>query len=109
MEFRTYPSTYRWLFKSVFCIHIVFSSALNRYVPCRCVELVINEQMSKYKARLKDISSLEFAESKAKSRLTHIRKSMVRSDPCQSSELFSLRPSDILIMMRVLVREILIA
>nr|XP_046248985.1 unconventional myosin-IXAb-like isoform X5 [Scatophagus argus] len=41
-----------------------------------CVELVINEQMSKYKARLKDISSLEFAESKAKSRLTHIRKSM---------------------------------
>uniref|UniRef100_A0A8C4IMD7 Unconventional myosin-IXa-like n=1 Tax=Dicentrarchus labrax TaxID=13489 RepID=A0A8C4IMD7_DICLA len=45
-----------------------------------CVELIINEQMSKYKARLKDISSLEFAESKAKSRLTHIRKSMVRSD-----------------------------
>ncbi|XP_041794707.1 unconventional myosin-IXAa-like isoform X6 [Chelmon rostratus] len=41
-----------------------------------CVELIINEQMSKYKARLKDISSLEFAESKAKSRLTHIRKSM---------------------------------
>uniref|UniRef100_A0A672IU69 Myosin IXAb n=1 Tax=Salarias fasciatus TaxID=181472 RepID=A0A672IU69_SALFA len=42
-----------------------------------CVELIINEQMSKYKARLKDISSLEFAESKAKSRLTHIRRSMV--------------------------------
>uniref|UniRef100_A0A665UUT4 Myosin IXAb n=1 Tax=Echeneis naucrates TaxID=173247 RepID=A0A665UUT4_ECHNA len=41
-----------------------------------CVELIINEQMRKYKARLKDISSLEFAESKAKSRLTHIRKSM---------------------------------
>ncbi|XP_030586594.1 unconventional myosin-IXAb-like isoform X2 [Archocentrus centrarchus] len=41
-----------------------------------CVELIINEQMSKYKARLKDISSLEFAENKAKSRLTHIRKSM---------------------------------
>ncbi|XP_075875447.1 unconventional myosin-IXAb-like isoform X4 [Nelusetta ayraudi] len=41
-----------------------------------CVELVINEQMSKYRARLKDISSLEFAESKAKSRLTHIRRSM---------------------------------
>ncbi|XP_008289780.1 unconventional myosin-IXa-like isoform X2 [Stegastes partitus] len=41
-----------------------------------CVELIINEQMSKYKARLKDISSLEFAESKAKNRLTHIRKSM---------------------------------
>ncbi|XP_065813032.1 unconventional myosin-IXAb isoform X1 [Labrus bergylta] len=41
-----------------------------------CVELIINEQMSKYRARLKDISSLEFAESKAKSRLTHIRKSM---------------------------------
>ncbi|XP_014192066.1 unconventional myosin-IXAb isoform X3 [Haplochromis burtoni] len=41
-----------------------------------CVELIINEQMSKYKARLKDISSLEFAENKAKSRLTHIRRSM---------------------------------
>ncbi|XP_044212401.1 unconventional myosin-IXAa-like [Thunnus albacares] len=41
-----------------------------------CVELIINEQMSKYKARLKDINSLEFAESKAKSRLTHIRRSM---------------------------------
>ncbi|XP_078023851.1 unconventional myosin-IXAa-like isoform X14 [Epinephelus lanceolatus] len=41
-----------------------------------CVELIINEQMGKYKARLKDISSLEFAESKAKSRLTHIRRSM---------------------------------
>uniref|UniRef100_A0A4W6C9S6 Myosin IXAb n=1 Tax=Lates calcarifer TaxID=8187 RepID=A0A4W6C9S6_LATCA len=45
-----------------------------------CVELIINEQMRKYRARLKDISSLEFAESKAKSRLTHIRKSMVRPD-----------------------------
>lgn len=52
---------------------------MNDSLCCRCVELVINEQMSKYKARLKDISSLEFAESKAKSRLTHIRKSMVRA------------------------------
>nr|XP_046248989.1 unconventional myosin-IXAa-like isoform X9 [Scatophagus argus] len=50
-----------------------------------CVELVINEQMSKYKARLKDISSLEFAESKAKSRLTHIRKSMSKGRVRQSS------------------------
>uniref|UniRef100_A0A3Q1FCY9 Myosin IXAb n=1 Tax=Acanthochromis polyacanthus TaxID=80966 RepID=A0A3Q1FCY9_9TELE len=50
-----------------------------------CVELIINEQMSKYKARLKDISSLEFAESKAKSRLTHIRKSMGKSRVRQSS------------------------
>uniref|UniRef100_A0A8C2WXQ9 Myosin IXA n=1 Tax=Cyclopterus lumpus TaxID=8103 RepID=A0A8C2WXQ9_CYCLU len=41
-----------------------------------CVELIINEQMGKYKARLKDINSLEFAESKAKSRLTLVRKSM---------------------------------
>ncbi|TNN00419.1 hypothetical protein fugu_011665 [Takifugu bimaculatus] len=41
-----------------------------------CVELVINEQMNKYRACLKDISSLEFAENKAKSRLTHIRRSM---------------------------------
>ncbi|KAA8590309.1 hypothetical protein FQN60_014243, partial [Etheostoma spectabile] len=50
-----------------------------------CVELIINEQMSKYKARLKDISSLEFAESKAKSRLTHIRKSMCKGRVRQSS------------------------
>uniref|UniRef100_A0A8K9XR22 Myosin IXA n=1 Tax=Oncorhynchus mykiss TaxID=8022 RepID=A0A8K9XR22_ONCMY len=42
-----------------------------------CVELIIGEQMNKYSARLKDINSLEFAENKAKSRLTHIRKSMV--------------------------------
>ncbi|XP_073669193.1 unconventional myosin-IXAa isoform X2 [Paramisgurnus dabryanus] len=41
-----------------------------------CVELIICEQMNKYKARLKDISTLEFAESKAKSRLTFIRRSM---------------------------------
>uniref|UniRef100_A0A4W5P7N3 Myosin IXAb n=1 Tax=Hucho hucho TaxID=62062 RepID=A0A4W5P7N3_9TELE len=43
-----------------------------------CVELIIGEQMNKYRARLKDINSLEFAENKAKSRLTHIRRSMVR-------------------------------
>uniref|UniRef100_A0A8C1SVW5 Myosin IXAb n=1 Tax=Cyprinus carpio TaxID=7962 RepID=A0A8C1SVW5_CYPCA len=41
-----------------------------------CVELIICEQMRKYKARLKDINTLEFAEIKAKSRLTHIRRSM---------------------------------
>ncbi|KAL7867783.1 hypothetical protein SRHO_G00091670 [Serrasalmus rhombeus] len=41
-----------------------------------CVELIICEQMNKYKARLKDINTLEFAESKAKSRLTHIKRSM---------------------------------
>ncbi|KAK3533896.1 hypothetical protein QTP70_034428, partial [Hemibagrus guttatus] len=41
-----------------------------------CVELIIYEQMNKYKARLKDINTLEFAESKAKSRLTIIRRSM---------------------------------
>uniref|UniRef100_A0A8C5FAR7 Myosin IXA n=1 Tax=Gadus morhua TaxID=8049 RepID=A0A8C5FAR7_GADMO len=46
-----------------------------------CVELIINEQMRKYTARLKDISSLEFAESKAKSRLMHIKSSLVRSKP----------------------------
>ena len=51
--------------------------------PCRCVELIINEQMRKYTARLKDISSLEFAESKAKSRLMHIKSSLVRSKPCK--------------------------
>uniref|UniRef100_A0A8D2Q997 Myosin IXA n=1 Tax=Varanus komodoensis TaxID=61221 RepID=A0A8D2Q997_VARKO len=43
-----------------------------------CVELIVVEQMNKYRARLKDISSLEFAESKAKSRLSLIRRSMVR-------------------------------
>ncbi|XP_015198980.2 unconventional myosin-IXAa isoform X3 [Lepisosteus oculatus] len=41
-----------------------------------CVELIIGEQMNKYKARLKDINSLEFAENKAKSRLSLIRRSM---------------------------------
>uniref|UniRef100_A0A672SL03 Unconventional myosin-IXa-like n=1 Tax=Sinocyclocheilus grahami TaxID=75366 RepID=A0A672SL03_SINGR len=41
-----------------------------------CVELIICEQMRKYKARLKDINTLEFAENKAKSRLTHIRRSL---------------------------------
>ncbi|XP_040269613.1 unconventional myosin-IXa isoform X1 [Bufo bufo] len=41
-----------------------------------CVELIVVEQMNKYKARLKDINSLEFAENKAKSRLSLIRRSM---------------------------------
>ncbi|XP_039995210.1 unconventional myosin-IXAa isoform X3 [Xiphias gladius] len=41
-----------------------------------CVELIICEQMNKYKVRLKDISTLEFAENKAKCRLTLIRRSM---------------------------------
>ncbi|XP_063170325.1 unconventional myosin-IXa [Candoia aspera] len=41
-----------------------------------CVELIVIEQMNKYRARLKDISSLEFAENKAKSRLSLIRRSM---------------------------------
>uniref|UniRef100_A0A8K9UNC8 Myosin IXA n=1 Tax=Oncorhynchus mykiss TaxID=8022 RepID=A0A8K9UNC8_ONCMY len=44
-----------------------------------CVELIIGEQMNKYCARLKDINSLEFAENKAKCRLTLIRRSMVKS------------------------------
>uniref|UniRef100_A0A8D0GYY1 Myosin IXA n=1 Tax=Sphenodon punctatus TaxID=8508 RepID=A0A8D0GYY1_SPHPU len=43
-----------------------------------CVELIVLEQMNKYRARLKDINSLEFAENKAKSRLSLIRRSMVR-------------------------------
>lgn len=51
---------------------------LNFLSHCRCVELVICEQMNKYRVRLKDINSLEFAESKAKSRLTLIRRSMVK-------------------------------
>uniref|UniRef100_A0A803Y3V4 Myosin IXA n=1 Tax=Meleagris gallopavo TaxID=9103 RepID=A0A803Y3V4_MELGA len=51
-----------------------------------CVELIVIEQMNKYKARLKDINSLEFAENKAKSRLSLIRRSMVRccTSPCCS-------------------------
>ncbi|XP_037547575.1 unconventional myosin-IXAa isoform X2 [Nematolebias whitei] len=42
-----------------------------------CVELVICEQMNKYKVRLKDISTLEFAENKAKCKLSVIRRSML--------------------------------
>ncbi|XP_048473063.1 unconventional myosin-IXAa isoform X2 [Rhincodon typus] len=41
-----------------------------------CVELIIVEQMNKYRARLKDINSLEFAENKAKNRLSLIRHSI---------------------------------
>lgn len=68
-----------------------------RYLSCsicmfylsllRCVELIICEQMRKYKARLKDINTLEFAENKAKSRLTHIRRSMVSDTTAQSPRL----------------------
>ncbi|XP_053497500.1 unconventional myosin-IXAb isoform X3 [Ictalurus furcatus] len=50
-----------------------------------CVELIIGEQVNKYRARLKDISTLEFAESKAKIRLTHIRRSMGKSRFSKSS------------------------
>ncbi|XP_062849120.1 unconventional myosin-IXAb isoform X2 [Trichomycterus rosablanca] len=50
-----------------------------------CVELIICEQVNKYKARLKDINTLEFAESKAKLRLTHIRRSLGKSQLCKSS------------------------
>ncbi|XP_067091256.1 unconventional myosin-IXAb [Osmerus mordax] len=52
-----------------------------------CVELVINEQMSKYKARLKDISSLEFAENKARSRLSHLRRTMGKGSVCGSGHI----------------------
>lgn len=55
-----------------------------------CVELIVIEQMNKYKARLKDINSLEFAESKAKSRLSLIRRSMVRCQRPLSRPVFSL-------------------
>lgn len=50
-----------------------------------CVELIICEQMNKYKVRLKDISTLEFAENKAKCKLTLIRRSMVRFNSVTSS------------------------
>uniref|UniRef100_A0AAY4CPA9 Unconventional myosin-IXa n=1 Tax=Denticeps clupeoides TaxID=299321 RepID=A0AAY4CPA9_9TELE len=50
-----------------------------------CVELIIAEQMIKYKTRLKDISSLEFAENKAKSRLTLIRRSMGKGHMSRTS------------------------
>lgn len=65
-----------------FCVKCLFDLYL-----LRCVELIICEQMRKYKARLKDINTLEFAESKAKSRLTHIRRSMVSDTRPQSSRL----------------------
>lgn len=56
-----------------------FRPSMNVFSPSRsrCVELIICEQMNKYRVRLKDINSLEFAEVKAKSRLTLIRRSMV--------------------------------
>ncbi|XP_068598341.1 unconventional myosin-IXAa [Brachionichthys hirsutus] len=41
-----------------------------------CVEVIICRQMHKYRVRIKDISSLEFAENEAKCRLTFIRRSM---------------------------------
>lgn len=46
--------------------------------PCSCVEVIICEQMNKYKVRIKDINTLEFAETKAKCRLSVIQRSMVR-------------------------------
>ncbi|XP_058263727.1 unconventional myosin-IXAb isoform X2 [Hemibagrus wyckioides] len=57
-----------------------------------CVEMIICEQVNKYRARLKDISTLEFAESKAKIRLTHIRRSMAKSRFSKSSPLTSPSP-----------------
>ncbi|XP_054418171.1 unconventional myosin-IXa isoform X7 [Pteronotus mesoamericanus] len=50
-----------------------------------CVELIVVEQMNKYKARLKDISSLEFAENKAKTRLSLIRRSMGKGRLCRGN------------------------
>uniref|UniRef100_A0A3P8VL15 Myosin IXA n=1 Tax=Cynoglossus semilaevis TaxID=244447 RepID=A0A3P8VL15_CYNSE len=41
-----------------------------------CVEVIICEQMNKYKVRIKDINTLEFAETKAKCRLSVIQRSM---------------------------------
>ncbi|XP_061036098.1 unconventional myosin-IXa isoform X2 [Eubalaena glacialis] len=64
-----------------------------------CVELIVVEQMNKYKARLKDISSLEFAENKAKTRLSLIRRSMGKGRlrrgnyPCPSSPVVVRLPS----------------
>ncbi|MGH0125371.1 UNVERIFIED_CONTAM: hypothetical protein FKN15_028752 [Acipenser sinensis] len=54
---------------------IVFAPCILRSIS-NCVELICVEQMNKYIARLKDINSLEFAENKAKSRLTLVRRSM---------------------------------
>lgn len=64
-----------------------------------CVELIVVEQMNKYRARLKDISSLEFAENKAKSRLSLIHRSMGkghlrrRNYPSQTSPISARLPS----------------
>uniref|UniRef100_A0A3Q1J702 Myosin IXA n=1 Tax=Anabas testudineus TaxID=64144 RepID=A0A3Q1J702_ANATE len=57
-----------------------------------CVELIICEQMNKYKLRLKDISTLEFAENKAKNRLTFIRRSMGKGYMHQRSSYTSSPP-----------------
>ncbi|EQB78056.1 myosin-IXa [Camelus ferus] len=64
-----------------------------------CVELIVVEQMNKYKARLKDINSLEFAENKAKTRLSLIRRSMGKGRlrrgnyPCPPSPVVAGAPS----------------
>ncbi|XP_069078387.1 unconventional myosin-IXa isoform X3 [Pleurodeles waltl] len=64
-----------------------------------CVELIVVEQMNKYRARLKDISSLEFAENKAKSRLSLIHRSMGKGHlrrknyPSQTSPITARLPS----------------
>ena len=71
------PPSLPVLWRLVF--HFSSSTECVLFFFCRCVELIIGEQMNKYKARLKDINSLEFAENKAKNRLTLIRRSMVRA------------------------------
>ncbi|XP_078541143.1 unconventional myosin-IXa isoform X2 [Lissotriton helveticus] len=64
-----------------------------------CIELIVVEQMNKYRARLKDISSLEFAENKAKSRLSLIHRSMGKGNlrrrnyPSQTSPITARLPS----------------
>lgn len=88
-ELNTVQSSYSWngyLACSILSEMSKLSFLFDIYL-LRCVELIICEQMRKYKARLKDINTLEFAESKAKSRLTHIRRSMVSDSTPQSSRL----------------------
>ncbi|XP_074089162.1 unconventional myosin-IXa isoform X2 [Macrotis lagotis] len=49
-----------------------------------CVEMIVLEQMNKYKTRLKDINSLEFAENKAKTNLSLLR-SMGKGPVCKEN------------------------
>ncbi|KAG7468282.1 hypothetical protein MATL_G00141370 [Megalops atlanticus] len=47
-----------------------------------CVELILAEQVKKYRSRLRDISSLEFTETKAQTRLSLVHRSLGKGRLC---------------------------